>query len=93
MKSRKVLPTESGLSDWRARRLTAAGFSVREAYELAIDDRIDLHALLELIDRGCPPPLAVRITAPLEGCQARCVSSTTATSESCSSRQAEQPSR
>jgi hypothetical protein len=32
---------------------------------LASDDRIDLHALLELIDRGCPPELAARIMAPL----------------------------
>jgi spore coat polysaccharide biosynthesis protein SpsF (cytidylyltransferase family) len=93
MKSRKALPIDNELSDWRVRRLTAAGFSPREAYELAIDDRVDLHAVLELIDRGCPPPLAVRITAPLEDGQARCVSATSATSESCSSRQAEQPSR
>ena len=93
MDSRKALQPDSGLSDWRARRLTAAGFSLREAYELAIDDRVDLHELLELIDRGCPPTLAARITAPLEDSQARCVSSTSATSDSCSSRQAEQPSR
>jgi hypothetical protein len=93
MESKKASPADSRLSDWRARRLTAAGFSAREAYELAIDERVDLHALLELIDRGCPPPLAVRITAPLEDSQAHCASSTSATSESCSSRQAEQPSR
>jgi hypothetical protein len=92
MKPRKALPTHSELSDWRARRLTAAGFAPSQAYELANEDGVDLHALLELIDRGCPPALAVRITAPLEDGQARC-SSTRATSESCSSRQAEHPSR
>jgi hypothetical protein len=27
---------------------------------------MDLHALLELVDRGCPPALAARILAPLE---------------------------
>lgn len=27
---------------------------------------VDLHALLELVDRGCAPELAVRIVAPLE---------------------------
>lgn len=32
---------------------------------LAADSRFDLHALLELVDRGCPPMLAVRIVAPL----------------------------
>jgi hypothetical protein len=92
MKRKKALPTNSELSDWRARRLTAAGFSAREAYELASDDALDLHALLGLIDRGCPPALAVRITAPLEEAQAR-RDSTSAASESCSSRQAEHPSR
>jgi hypothetical protein len=32
---------------------------------LAHNPEIDLHALLDLIDRGCPPELAARITAPL----------------------------
>jgi hypothetical protein len=92
MKRRKALPTDSELSDWRARRLIAAGFAPREAHELASKDGIDLHAMLELIDRGCPPALAVRITAPLDGAQPSC-DLTSAISESCSSRQAEQPSR
>jgi hypothetical protein len=51
---------------WRARCLLAAGFEPRAARRLARDARVDLHALLELIDRGCPPALAERITAPLE---------------------------
>lgn len=50
---------------WRVRRLVAAGFSRAEAIELAHHPEIDLHALLDLIDRGCPPALAARITAPL----------------------------
>lgn len=54
MESRKASPANSELNDWRARCLTAAGFALREAYELASDDGVDLHALLELIDRGCP---------------------------------------
>lgn len=92
MGSRKDAPANHELSDWRARRLTAAGFALREAYEVANTDGVDLHLLLELIDRGCPPALAVRIAAPVEESQAYCVSMS-ATSESCSSRQAEQPSR
>jgi hypothetical protein len=32
---------------------------------VASDPRFDLHALLQLVDRGCPPGLAVRILAPL----------------------------
>jgi len=31
---------------------------------VAADPGFDLHALLELVDRGCPPALAVRILAP-----------------------------
>jgi hypothetical protein len=34
---------------------------------LARDPRTDLHALLELVDRGCRPELAARILAPLDG--------------------------
>jgi hypothetical protein len=36
------------------------------ASQLAADPRYDLHALIELVDRGCSPELAVRILAPLE---------------------------
>jgi hypothetical protein len=27
---------------------------------------VDLHALLDLVDKGCPPQLAARILAPLD---------------------------
>lgn len=36
------------------------------AARLAPDPQYDLHALIELVERGCPPELAVRILAPLE---------------------------
>jgi hypothetical protein len=52
---------------WRTERLVAAGFDRELATALAGDRAFDLHALLELVDRGCPPPLAARILAPLEG--------------------------
>ena len=51
---------------WRGGRLAAAGFAPDLAARLARDCRIDLHAVLELIDRGCPPALAARILAPLD---------------------------
>ena len=51
---------------WRARRLVSAGFPVELAQYLARTDRIDLHRLLSLVDRGCPPELAARILAPLD---------------------------
>jgi hypothetical protein len=51
---------------WRRRRLLDAGFSSTLAAVLAADFRLDLHALLQLVERGCPPPLAARILAPAE---------------------------
>jgi hypothetical protein len=53
-------------SRWRAERLVRAGFPANLAERLAREERVDLHELLELVDRGCPPPLAERILAPLE---------------------------
>ena len=51
---------------WRRCRLLEAGFPAEIAERLAADRRYDLHALLELVDHGCPPSLAVRIVGPLE---------------------------
>ena len=50
---------------WRRCRLIEAGLPEALADEVAADPLHDLHALLQLLDRGCPPDLAVRITAPL----------------------------
>jgi hypothetical protein len=52
---------------WRRMRLLDAGFDLELADELAGDSRIDLHALLELVERGCPPSLAARILDPFDG--------------------------
>ncbi len=52
---------------WRVRRLLAAGFPRPLARRLAADERVDLHALLKLVDRGCPPDLAARIVEPIDG--------------------------
>ena len=51
---------------WRREQLTDAGFPPSVAARLAEDARYDLHALIELVERGCRPELAVRILAPLE---------------------------
>jgi hypothetical protein len=53
-------------SEWRRSRLLRAGFPAALAEAVSQDDRFDLHALLELLDRGCEPELAVRIIAPLD---------------------------
>ena len=50
---------------WRRCRLLDAGVPAALAETVAADSRFDLHALLQLVDRGCSPELAVRIVAPL----------------------------
>ena len=52
---------------WRRDQLADSGFAPVMATRLAGDPRYDLHALIELVERGCPPELAVRILAPVEG--------------------------
>jgi hypothetical protein len=51
---------------WRCGLLVEAGFSPTGAARAAGDPRFDVHALIELVERGCPPDLAARILAPLE---------------------------
>lgn len=50
---------------WRRRSLLEAGFPADLAAWLAEDVRLDLHAVLQLVDRGCPPALAIRIVEPV----------------------------
>jgi hypothetical protein len=51
---------------WRAARLRAAGWDAALAERVARDPSFDLHALIGLAERGCPPALAVRILAPID---------------------------
>lgn len=57
---------QTDVAAWRLRRLLDAGFARPLAEMLASTLTVDLHALLELVDRGCPPHLALRILAPLD---------------------------
>jgi hypothetical protein len=61
-------PTErfADIIEWRRSQLTASGFAPDLAAELAAGHEVDLHAVLQLIDQGCPPKLAARILAPLD---------------------------
>jgi hypothetical protein len=59
-------PRPAEVVQWRQDRLAAAGFAPAPAAELAQSRDIDLHAVLDLIDQGCPPVLAARILAPLD---------------------------
>jgi hypothetical protein len=67
MQTRTTVDTaREDVARWRRERLTASGFALPFAAEIANDTRYDLHALIELVERGCPPDLAIRILAPLE---------------------------
>jgi hypothetical protein len=56
----------ASVASWRRDRLVEAGFGLPLATLLAPDPRYDLHALIELVEQGCPPELASRILAPME---------------------------
>jgi hypothetical protein len=51
---------------WRRAQLTTVGFPQFLAARIARDGRYDLHRVMELLELGCPPELAIRILAPLE---------------------------
>lgn len=51
---------------WRLCRLQESGFAHDLAAQLASTPAVDVHALLQLVDRGCPPELAARILSPVE---------------------------
>jgi hypothetical protein len=53
------------LNDWRRDQLRRAGFD-RDLADQIAQRTTDLHALIELVERGCPPELAARILAPLD---------------------------
>jgi hypothetical protein len=57
---------QANVTSWRRDRLVEAGFALPLASRLARDPRYDLHALIELVEQGCPPDLALRILAPME---------------------------
>ena len=63
--TRHHAPVPPDVAAWRTTVLRRAGFDREVARELAADTRYDLHALLDLVDHGCPPGLAARIVAPL----------------------------
>jgi hypothetical protein len=54
----------SQLVEWRRQYLKGVGVPAELASLVAADLRWDLHALLQLLERGCPADLATRILAP-----------------------------
>ncbi len=58
------LEAEEALTDvlrWRFRQLSRAGFPSDSATILACHLEVDLHRAVDLVQRGCPPELALRI--------------------------------
>jgi hypothetical protein len=62
---------EEHLRRWRYDYLRWAGLEHESAAMASRDLRWDLNALLELVGRGCPPALALRILDPVEGKEAQ----------------------
>jgi hypothetical protein len=50
---------ERSVHDWRVSQLTRLG--IRGPLAEVYADRIDCHQIARLVQRGCPPPLALRI--------------------------------
>ena len=46
---------------WRTDELIRVGYDVEHAAILAMEPGVDLHAAIDLVERGCPPDVAVRI--------------------------------
>jgi hypothetical protein len=77
--SRSAVDTRTQLAEpggdlvgWRKQRLLRAGVDADLAASIAADCTMDLHAMIELIERGCPPTLAARILAPFDHEQKPC---------------------
>jgi hypothetical protein len=49
------------IEHWRAEALERAGFDPRSAAALAMRHDVDLHDAIQLVERGCPPELALQI--------------------------------
>jgi ABC-type phosphate/phosphonate transport system substrate-binding protein len=46
---------------WRAEQLEMAGYGAQAAAELAMRHDVDLHGAVNLVSRGCPADLALKI--------------------------------
>lgn len=55
-----TIPHENVIA-WRREQLARVGYPEPEALVLAYDADVDLHVAVDLVARGCPPSLAIRI--------------------------------
>ena len=47
--------------EWRFSQLAKSGYGIDDAIVLATQTDVDLHLASDLVARGCPPALALRI--------------------------------
>ena len=60
--AQEIIETElDRVERWRTAELMRVGFPGDDAVALAARMEVDLHEAIELVQRGCPPELAVRI--------------------------------
>ena len=60
--AQEIIETElDRVERWRTAELMRVGFPGDDAVALAVRTDVDLHEAIELVRRGCPPALAVRI--------------------------------
>jgi len=58
----KLVESQEGeVLAWRAEELVRAGYDGDNALMLALERAVDLHAAVDLLRRGCPAQLAVKI--------------------------------
>ena len=58
----EIIETESErVERWRSQELERAGYAPGAARDLAARADVDLHHAIELLEKGCPADLAVRI--------------------------------
>jgi hypothetical protein len=53
--------TEDSVVRWRMLVLLRAGYAWDDALELALETSVDLHAAVDLVNRGCASETALRI--------------------------------
>jgi hypothetical protein len=53
--------TASDVTRWRIERLLAAGYDGEAAVVLALDQEVDLHRAVDLLEQGCAHDLALQI--------------------------------
>jgi hypothetical protein len=58
---RKTRLSDEVLVDWRREQLVRAGCDPSSALILAKRSHVDLHEAIELLERGCPPKVALEI--------------------------------